>query len=106
MFVSNSAGRAMAVGPIGVYAVQVIFVGSAEKSRNRKWMIDSPAAFPYPPFRYEAARLWWPFSVIYLALRHERSEGRRVGKLCLSQCRSRWSPFHFTKKRRKQYRRK
>src|SRR3546814_16908457 len=64
-FVSNSAGRAMAVGPIGVYAVQVIFVGSAEKSRNRKRMIDSQAAFPYPPFRYEAARLWWPFSVTY-----------------------------------------
>ena len=24
----------------------------------------------------------------------ERSEERRVGKECLSQCRSRWSPYH------------
>src|SRR3546814_2877821 len=24
----------------------------------------------------------------------ERSEGRRVGKECVSKCRSRWSPYH------------
>ena len=24
----------------------------------------------------------------------ERSEERRVGKECLTQCRSRWSPYH------------
>src|SRR3546814_19056506 len=27
-----------------------------------------------------------------------RSEGRRVGKECVSTCRSRWSPYHETKK--------
>src|SRR3546814_1828903 len=27
-------------------------------------------------------------------LRHERSEERRVGKECVSTCRSRWSPYH------------
>src|SRR3546814_1175604 len=26
--------------------------------------------------------------------RHERSEERRVGKECVSTCRSRWSPYH------------
>src|SRR3546814_13485148 len=27
-------------------------------------------------------------------LKHERSEERRVGKECVSTCRSRWSPYH------------
>src|SRR3546814_3759113 len=26
-----------------------------------------------------------------------RSEARRVGKECVSTCRSRWSPYHYTK---------
>src|SRR3546814_17754551 len=30
-----------------------------------------------------------------------RSEERRVGKECVSTCRSRWSPFHKKKKTRK-----
>src|SRR3546814_11755051 len=29
-----------------------------------------------------------------LALRQQRSEERRVGKECVSTCRSRWSPYH------------
>src|SRR3546814_15309098 len=29
-----------------------------------------------------------------LDLRVERSEARRVGKECVSTCRSRWSPYH------------
>src|SRR3546814_11870000 len=31
---------------------------------------------------------------------HERSEERRVGKECVSTCRSRWSPYHSKKKKR------
>src|SRR3546814_11553645 len=34
----------------------------------------------------------------------ERSEERRVGKECVSTCRSRWSPFHYTKKTNKNQR--
>src|SRR3546814_13163367 len=30
---------------------------------------------------------------------HQRSEERRVGKECVSTCRSRWSPYHYKKKR-------
>src|SRR3546814_16820137 len=30
----------------------------------------------------------------------ERSEERRVGKECVSTCRSRWSPYHYKKKRK------
>src|SRR3546814_13528159 len=31
---------------------------------------------------------------------HARSEERRVGKECVSTCRSRWSQYHYKKKRR------
>src|SRR3546814_13998752 len=30
-----------------------------------------------------------------------RSEERRVGKECVSTCRSRWSPYHYKKKQKK-----
>src|SRR3546814_12261577 len=30
-----------------------------------------------------------------------RSEERRVGKECVSTCRSRWSPYHLTKKKKR-----
>src|SRR3546814_13932625 len=32
------------------------------------------------------------------AIEGERSEERRVGKECVSTCRSRWSPYHYKKK--------
>src|SRR3546814_13848788 len=32
--------------------------------------------------------------------RHHRSAERRVGKECVSTCRSRWSPYHYKKKTR------
>src|SRR3546814_15071348 len=37
-----------------------------------------------------------------LRARHDvgRSEERRVGKECVSTCRSRWSPYHYKKKKR------
>src|SRR3546814_15394712 len=35
---------------------------------------------------------------------NSRSEERRVGKECVSTCRSRWSPYHEQKKEQKQNR--
>src|SRR3546814_20084148 len=32
-----------------------------------------------------------------LLLHQQRSEERRVGKECVSTCRSRWSPYHYKK---------
>src|SRR3546814_19228678 len=32
-----------------------------------------------------------------------RSEERRVGKECVSTCRSRWSPYHYKKKKVEEY---
>src|SRR3546814_14198155 len=34
------------------------------------------------------------FDTFYDRLRDQRSEERRVGKECVSTCRSRWSPYH------------
>src|SRR3546814_10982098 len=38
--------------------------------------------------------------VVYQRPRCDRSEERRVGKECVSTCRSRWSPFHSKKNNR------
>src|SRR3546814_11399410 len=36
--------------------------------------------------------------VSYKMATYRRSEERRVGKACVSTCRSRWSPYHYKKK--------
>src|SRR3546814_19943075 len=38
--------------------------------------------------------LWLAIRLVPPALMTERSEERRVGKECVSTCRSRWSPYH------------
>src|SRR3546814_17373690 len=35
-----------------------------------------------------------------------RSEERRVGKACVSKCRSRWSPYHAKKKQKQAHKQK
>src|SRR3546814_17029405 len=40
--------------------------------------------------------------IIDIVLRKDRSEERRVGKECVSTCRSRWSPYHKKKNKRQQ----
>src|SRR3546814_5076104 len=42
----------------------------------------------------EAARLAVAEAGVILETFHNRSEERRVGKECVSTCRSRWSPYH------------
>src|SRR3546814_2907419 len=39
---------------------------------------------------------WWALALARPA--GQRSEERRVGKECVSTCRSRWSPYHSKKK--------
>src|SRR3546814_11616826 len=57
---------------------------------SQQWFIR------YPPKDEMLARgkelAWWPD---FMRVRFEnRSEERRVGKECVSTCRSRWSPYH------------
>src|SRR3546814_19144036 len=53
-----------------------------------RWMVSPPAP-PSPSIRH----LW----IVQLSF-SPRSEERRVGKECVSTCRSRWSPYHSKKK--------
>src|SRR3546814_15458528 len=47
--------------------------------------------------RYKAPRAFEYSAGERLAIWSDRSEERRVGKECVSTCRSRWSPYHFKK---------
>ena len=50
--------------------------------------------FPFPFPSFPRSSLLLPFSFILSFFLSYRSEERRVGKECLHQCRSRWSPYH------------
>src|SRR3546814_12821562 len=49
--------------------------------------------------RADIARGFEDAVVDTLAIKCERSEERRVGKECVSTCRSRWAPYHYKKKK-------
>src|SRR3546814_19480388 len=66
---------------IALAAVMVIVGRAAYGLRIPAWM----HAWPTPEFGAGAQRA-------------DRSAERRVGKECVSTCRSRWSPFHSKKK--------
>src|SRR3546814_19114951 len=49
---------------------------------------------------------WSPYTAALVAMvfnlgAYASSEERRVGKECVSTCRSRWSPYHYKKKKNK-----
>src|SRR3546814_15923270 len=46
--------------------------------------------------------LWTTLGIV-LGGRLGRSEERRVGKECVSTCRSRWSPYHYKKTNNREY---
>src|SRR3546814_21094228 len=79
--------------------------------RSRRWLLvvgfpnHCPRQCRYIHQRFaadrQAQRLWRTFSEFCSGLR--RSEGRSVGKECVSTCRSRWSPCHLKKKNIKEY---
>src|SRR3546814_17734039 len=49
--------------------------------------------------RYDLALVMEQIGQQFILLRRQlhRSEERRVGKECVSKCRSRWSPYHLNK---------
>src|SRR3546814_20931311 len=61
-------------------------------------MLRKPALFSSDPKHNEANRRW-PRTAPnqYDPPEHTRSEERRVGKECVSTCRSRWSQYHENK---------
>src|SRR3546814_12856738 len=50
-----------------------------------RWHSAAPYGIPIPQKTTEISQLWHLLT---------RSEERRVGKECVSTCRSRWSPYH------------
>src|SRR3546814_11633295 len=58
--------------------------------------VDFPVPVPRPRASL-SAREAFLYLVLFASL-YYRSEARRVGKECVSPCRSRWSPYHSKKK--------
>src|SRR3546814_14603902 len=54
---------------------------SMTETEVRQWVADGLAAFKVPTY-------------VDIQSENLRSEERRVGKECVSTCRSRWSPYH------------
>src|SRR3546814_13936564 len=57
------------------------------------------------PLWVVASLTWWPAAFLFpvtAVVTFLRSEERRVGKECVSTCRSRWSPYHSKQKQYKQ----
>src|SRR3546814_16615741 len=51
---------------------------------------------------YDYDNEWWKSRIGYpITQQWGRSEERRVGKECVSTCRSRWSPYHSKKNNKK-----
>src|SRR3546814_20574363 len=73
-----------------------ILIGSTLNATMRNGMLFSLAAFLAACVLLQPAfgntGLWAAMHVFFLA--RARSEARRVGKECVSTCRSRWSPSH------------
>src|SRR3546814_16710192 len=67
----------------------------AEPTRRRFWYSRSwnSARWRLKPVVFMLAMLFEMTSTLRC-----RSEERRVGKECVSTCRSRWSPYHYKKK--------
>ena len=64
---------------------------------DRDWSrfrADSRVSALATPGRHRLADDAGPLLAFYRELFEARSEERRVGKECLTQCRSRWSPYH------------
>src|SRR3546814_19925508 len=65
-------------------------------SRSRITASQSPASFFSTRMSSNPVRNGQAFAAFF---RLERSEERRVGKECVSTCRSRWSPYHSKKQK-------
>ena len=96
MYHSSDPRAALAATPVGAKPAATHFAG-AEYAK----FYETP-----PAENQNGARTWYArgqnFIIAYsdadkgavLGRASQRSEERRVGKECLTQCRSRWSPYH------------
>src|SRR3546814_18042799 len=74
---------------LAALVLSVVALGGCPQSRDA--FVESarePAARALPAYTGQPAH---------------RSEERRVGKECVSTCRSRWSPYHYKKKTKREH---
>src|SRR3546814_15226104 len=64
--------------------------GDGDTSYGREHRVGTHSGQAQPPFEFAQQ----PLKDIEGIAPHSRSEERRVGKECVSTCRSRWSPYH------------
>src|SRR3546814_15877646 len=63
-------------------------------SNARRWRILQQRGKRLTVLRLAKASFTFAGGIDYLAWKINRTEERRVGKECVSTCRSRWSPYH------------
>src|SRR3546814_11262736 len=80
----------------GMPRMQAALKGSREIAFAVMTMTITLAAV-YAPVAFQTGRTGRLFAEFALTLAGARSEERRVGKECVSKCRSRWSPYHYKK---------
>src|SRR3546814_7670626 len=62
----------------------------AERARERREQFAPEG----PVVAFSGGQIWDDHEMLWRGLDSIRSEERRVGKECVSTCRSRWSPYH------------
>src|SRR3546814_10885970 len=79
------------------YSVEALFFFSSRRRHTRCALVTGVQTCALPIL----SKLWKFNPVLYTGTeskfakdRNQRSEERRVGKECVSTCRSRWSPYH------------
>src|SRR3546814_15165840 len=72
-------------------------LGRQRRSRGRNWSCQAPHPGPARkrPKSHVALHIIWQVPSLFLPGISLRSEERRVGKECVSTCRSRWSTYHY-----------
>src|SRR3546814_16122795 len=82
------------IGHIGVAGADRQIVGDAVDRKGAVALVELQALGVLPAHLGVRTLV----RIVRQALEIERSEERRVGKMCVSPCRSRWSPYHSIKK--------
>src|SRR3546814_3570533 len=73
----------------------VMFFFSSRRRHTRCALVTGVQTCALPIFQARlTSTLGKMLNLWFLARENNRSEERRVGKECVSTCRSRWSPYH------------
>src|SRR3546814_11433538 len=87
--------------------VLVVFFFSSRRRHTSCALVTGVQTCALPIYAFEFSpsdptRFVLPRNNLYNPVQVARSEERRVGKECVSTCRSRWSPYHYKKKNKQQ----